>query len=116
MKTATASTKLFVGGLSADIDEERLLRAFSRFGNVTHISIATRSPAGARDGFGFVEFVEASSADAAVARLHGTSLAGQTLRVSRVDQPNAEGDDIMGWQRPKIRFPRRGRPRKNTPG
>ena len=114
MTTTAPSIKLFVGGLNTNVDEQQLEHAFARFGEVSHTSIVTGPPRGASRGFGFVEFVEVTAADAAVAQLNGSQLAGRRLRVSRVDRRNTEEDDLSGWQ--ERRFRRRGRRKKDDVG
>jgi len=50
---------------------------------VTRVLIATDRETGRARGFAFVEMPNASDAQAAIAALHGTSLAGRPLTVNQ---------------------------------
>ncbi|RLN33291.1 heterogeneous nuclear ribonucleoprotein 1-like [Panicum miliaceum] len=63
MEAADYSGKLFIGGISWDMDEDRLRKYFGRFGEVTEaVSMRDRTTGRAR-GFGFVVFADASIAE-----------------------------------------------------
>merc|ERR1719510_1944327 len=59
-------TKIFVGGLSEEITKDQLQEYFSQFGAIKWADIKMDRETGASRGFGFVNFVEASGADAAL--------------------------------------------------
>ena len=83
------SKKLFVGGVSWDTTEEGLRKAFEPFGEVSEAKIITDRETGRSRGFGFVTFVDASNAMAAIAKLDGTELDGKTIKVNEAkDKPN----------------------------
>ena len=56
-------TQLYVGNLSADGDEKAIRALFSRFGVVREVLM--------KNGYAFVEFEDACSADTAMRELNG---------------------------------------------
>eukprot|EP00656_Telonema_subtile_P054184 TRINITY_DN802_c0_g1_i1.p1 TRINITY_DN802_c0_g1~~TRINITY_DN802_c0_g1_i1.p1 ORF type:complete len:406 (-),score=88.27 TRINITY_DN802_c0_g1_i1:96-1313(-) len=58
--------KLFVGGLSWDTDDEALKAHFAQFGEVLESVVVYNKTAGISRGFGFVTYVDAESAQAAL--------------------------------------------------
>ena len=75
--SAGASRRLYVGNLPRDIRRGDLDAEFSRFGRVEAASVFPD----ARAPFGFVEFVDARDADAALRAMHGRDFMGNRLRV-----------------------------------
>lgn len=59
-------TKVFVGGLIQDIQEQDLREYFSRFGNVRRVDIMMDRNTNVNRGFGFVEFDDYDPVDKAV--------------------------------------------------
>jgi RNA recognition motif-containing protein len=74
--------KLFVGSLSWDTNDTKLLQAFSRFGEITEAKVITDRDSGRSRGFGFVTFEDDEAADRAIAALNGTELDGRTIKVN----------------------------------
>ena len=75
--------KIFVGGLSWNIDDSSLAKEFERFGNVRHAKVVTDRETGKSRGFGFVTFDDSSAADNAI-----TGMDGRVVRVNEaVDKP-----------------------------
>jgi len=74
--------KLFVGSLSWDTNDSKLLQAFSRFGEITEAKVITDRDSGRSRGFGFVTFEDDEAADRAIAALNGTELDGRTIKVN----------------------------------
>ncbi|KAJ7207079.1 RNA binding motif protein 3 [Mycena pura] len=72
-------SKLYVGNLSWNTDDEALSTAFSQWGEA--ICMKDRETGRAR-GFGFVTFAKAEDAQAAIDNMNGTELDGRTLRVN----------------------------------
>lgn len=108
------ATKLFVGGLAAHTNNETLRQVFSPFGHVSDVEVVLDQTTGVSRGFAFVAFLQHSCAQEAAHQLNGSQLDGGTIRVSRVDQRNQEGDDIAAeWRQNRPRTGRRGRPRKD---
>lgn len=85
------SKKLFVGGLSWDTDDASLQSAFERFGAVTEAKVITDRDTGRSRGFGFVTFVEAGDAEAAMSSLDGSELDGRRIRVNEAEDKGRRG-------------------------
>jgi RNA recognition motif-containing protein len=75
--------RIFVGNVIFTATEEDLVQLFEPYGQVTRVLIATDRETGRARGFAFVEMPNASDAQAAIAALHGTSLAGRPLTVNQ---------------------------------
>jgi RNA recognition motif-containing protein len=73
--------KLYVGNLNFDTTEEELEGAFSQFGNVVSAVIIKDPVSGRSRGFGFVEFADEDSAQAAKDDMNGKELKGRALKV-----------------------------------
>ncbi|XP_071455014.1 heterogeneous nuclear ribonucleoprotein A1, A2/B1 homolog [Hetaerina americana] len=58
--------KLFVGGLSDDLEESDLRKYFSDFGKVTSIHVMVAKETGKKRGFAFVEFADHDAVDKVV--------------------------------------------------
>lgn len=74
--------KLFVGGLSADVDEEMLKHEFQNFGEVADVIILRDKLTGASRNFGFIEFFEDAAADLAMASMNGKVVWGRKIGVN----------------------------------
>lgn len=70
------NTTLFIGGLSAGVTEEQLRAIFVRYGDVVY----TKIPQG--KGCGFVQFVNRSDAEAAMAEMNGQVIGSSAIRIS----------------------------------
>lgn len=79
-------TKLFVGGLSWDTNNEGLSEAFSKFGPLVEATIITDRTTGSPRGFGFVTFEHASAAAEAIKQMDGAELDGRILKVNPADR------------------------------
>ena len=55
------ATKVFVGGLSWDTNDEGLRNAFAGFGEVVEAKVITDRDTGRSRGFGFVTFADANA-------------------------------------------------------
>lgn len=101
LKKAEGPRKLYVGSLHYNINEIMLKAVFAPFGQVVNINIQRESN-GTSKGYGFIEFSESESAEAAMKHLNGFELAGRPLKVNHVTErdPNsmealdAEDSDI----------------------
>ncbi len=76
------STKLYIGNISPDADQENLEALFSIFGVVERAYIITDRQTGHSKGFGFVEMGSASEAQAAITALDGKQCDGYTVKVN----------------------------------
>jgi len=87
------ATKLFVGSLSFNIDNDKLKELFDQFGKVVSASVITDRDSGNSKGFGFVEMETDQEAQAAIAGLGGKEVDGRTLTVNvarpKEDRPRA---------------------------
>ncbi len=90
------SQKIYVGNLNYATTDEGLTNCFSQFGEVLSSIVIKDRATGQSKGFGFVEFAEAQSADAAIEGMNGKELDGRRLRVNMAEEK-----------------PRRNRPRGN---
>jgi len=86
-----ASSKLFVGGLSWDTDDNKLKAAFAQHGEVTEAKVITDRETGRSRGFGFVTFAEAADARAATEALDGSSLDGRNIKVNEAQARTGGG-------------------------
>lgn len=63
-------TKLFIGGLNWDTDEEKLSNYFSKYGRVVDLKIMRDNATGRSRGFGFLTFDSPGAVDAVVQTQH----------------------------------------------
>ena len=76
------ATKLYVGNLSYQTQEEDLRDQFAQFGTVVSATIVTDRDTGRSRGFGFVEMSTEEEARSAEAGMNGQELDGRTLKVN----------------------------------
>ena len=74
---------IYIGNLAYEVTEDDLRRVFAPFGEVTTVTVIRDRFSGVSRGFGFVEMPMPAAAHAAIARLQGRALKGQTLHVSK---------------------------------
>jgi RNA recognition motif-containing protein len=95
-----ATSKLYVGGIPYRTTEDELRNAFSEVGEVTSVSILTDRMTGRSRGFGFVEMVDETTAQAAIDRWDGKEFDGRMLSVSfarpQGERPAGERGDRGG--------------------
>ena len=84
------SSKLFVGSLSWNTDDEALRAAFERYGDITEAKVIADRDTGRSRGFGFVTFVDPKAAERAVEEMNGAELDGRSLNVD-IAQARREG-------------------------
>lgn len=75
-------TKLFVGSLPFDTSEEQLKSMFAAFGSVASAKIITDRESGQSRGFGFVEMGDDAQAQAAIAKLNGSTVGSRQIVVN----------------------------------
>jgi RNA recognition motif-containing protein len=73
---------IYVGNLSYNATEETVRQAFESFGQVTSARIIKDKYTGQSKGFGFVEMLEQSQAQAAIKSLNGKELLGKQMSVN----------------------------------
>ncbi|OIW13852.1 hypothetical protein TanjilG_31741 [Lupinus angustifolius] len=64
------SSKLFIGGISWDTNEDRLRQYFQNFGDVVEAMIMKDRTTGRARGFGFIVFADPSVAERVVLEKH----------------------------------------------
>ncbi len=86
---------IYVGNLSYHATEETIRQAFESFGQVISARIIKDKYTGQSRGFGFVEMLEQSQAQAAIKSLNGKELLGKQISVNearpRADQGRTGG-------------------------
>jgi len=85
-----AATKLYVGNLNYQTNEDRLKEVFSQYGEVVSATII------AGRGFGFVELTTPEAAQSAIDAMNGTDLDGRTIRVSEAHSKPQGGGGRRG--------------------
>jgi len=90
--------KLYVGGLSASVSKDDLMRELSKFGAVGHVWIARNPP-----GFAFVEFEKAIDAEKAVRALDGITVCDSRLRVEFANNGPKAGSSGVRRAAPEMR-------------
>ena len=82
------NNKLFVGSLPWGVDDAQLGELFAPYCEVLSARVVTDRESGRSRGFGFVEFANAESAQAAIEALDGSMVEGRQINVS-VAKPKA---------------------------
>jgi RNA recognition motif-containing protein len=82
---------IYVGNLSSNVTDETIREAFESFGQVTSAKVIKDKYTGQSRGFGFVEMVEQSQAQAAIKSLNGKELLGKEISVSEARTRRDEG-------------------------
>ena len=75
-------TKLYVGNLSYDIDNEQLEDLFASYGTVRSAQVIQDRDTGTSKGFGFVEMADDNAAREAIASLNQKDVGGRALTVN----------------------------------
>ena len=83
---AAPGCRLFVGGLSRDVEEDEIRSMFKKHGKVTDFALM-RDDDGNLRGFGFITFQSKDMADAAIAALDGQKIKGRRIGVRDADAP-----------------------------
>lgn len=85
------ATKLYVGNLSYQTEQEALHSLFSQYGEVLSAQVIMDRDTGRSRGFGFVELATDEAAQSATQALNGMEFEGRNLKVnearSRDDRP-----------------------------
>lgn len=83
--------KVYIGNLPYNTSENELEQLFSQSGAVVSVSIIKDRDTGRSKGFGFVEFQEKSSSDAAISEFDGYELHGRKIKVSEAKEKERNG-------------------------
>ncbi|KAJ3693613.1 hypothetical protein LUZ60_009093 [Juncus effusus] len=90
--TDPSNTTLFVGGIDMNINEDHLRQVFSTYGELVSVKI----PAGKKCAF--VQFANKACAEEALLMLQGTTIGGQSVRLSWGRSPtNKQQQDGNQW-------------------
>ena len=76
------ATKLFVGSLSFNINNDQLKELFEEFGTVTSAAVIVDRDTNRSKGFGFVEMETDQEAQAAISGLSGKEVDGRSVVVN----------------------------------
>src|SRR4051812_21048554 len=87
------STKLYVGNLSFQTNEQDLREAFSATGTVTDVAIVQDRETHRSRGFGFVTMSTPEEAQAAINQFHGKDFDGRNLTVNEARPRENFGSD-----------------------
>lgn len=90
------SSKLFIGGLSFNTQEDSLRQAFSAHGDIQDVRIITDRETGRSRGFGFVTFGSEADAEAALQGMDGKVLDGRAIRVDYASNTPPRGGGFGG--------------------
>ncbi len=86
------TTRLYIGNLTSDVNEETLRLALSQDGRtVKEVHIVTDRDTGKPRGFAFVEMGSEQDAQAAISALDGTDLDGRNLKVNEAQERKSRG-------------------------
>jgi len=97
-------TRLYVGNLSWDTNEETLRMAFSQDGRkVKEVNIVPDRDTGKPRGFAFVEMGSDQDAQAAISALDGTELDGRNIKVNEAKERQPRGGGGGGGGRDRDR-------------
>ncbi|KAK9926122.1 hypothetical protein M0R45_023368 [Rubus argutus] len=80
--SSMGSSKLFIGGISYQTDENSLKEAFAKYGEVLDARIITDRDTGRSRGFGFITYNSSEEASSAIQALDGKDLHGRLVRVN----------------------------------
>ncbi len=93
-------SRVYVGNLPFNVDEEQLRLLFAEGGReVLEVKIVTDRDTGRPRGFAFVDMANQEEAETAINSLNGTEVGGRTLTVSmaRERQPRGGGPGRGGF-------------------
>jgi cold-inducible RNA-binding protein len=89
--------KLFIAGLSYDLDDVDLKEMFELYGEVNSAKVILDRETGKSRGFGFVDMPDDNEAKQAIETLDGAGLKGKKLSVKEAeDKPNGGGGGSRG--------------------
>ncbi|KAJ1814611.1 E3 ubiquitin-protein ligase pub1 [Coemansia sp. RSA 2598] len=77
---------VFVGDLSAEVNDQVLAKAFSVFPSMSDARVMWDMTSGKSRGFGFVAFRDRADAEKAIARMNGEWLGSRAIRVNWANQ------------------------------
>jgi cold-inducible RNA-binding protein len=84
---------LYVGNMSYDTTQGRLVELFEVHGQVSSVNVITDRDTGRPRGFAFVEMATEEAAQAAIAALDGQQVDGRALKVNPAKPRSSDGPD-----------------------
>jgi RNA recognition motif-containing protein len=90
--------QIYLGNLAFTITEQDVCELFAPYGVVDRVNLITDRETGRPRGFGFVEMVDDTAAQAAIAALNGQDLAGRAVTVNTA-RPREERRPSGGGRR-----------------
>lgn len=90
------ATKLFVGSLSWNVNDDQLREAFEAFGTVSSAQVIVDRETNRSKGFGFVEMDNDDEAKKAIEEMNGKELDGRAIAVSEARPREDRGDRGFG--------------------
>jgi len=90
------ATKLYVGNLSYDTNEDQIRTLFTQAGEVAEIALITDRDTGRPKGFGFVQMKTEEGAQEAIKRYNGQTLDNRALTVNEA-RPREERSSNGGY-------------------
>ena len=84
---------LYVGNMSYDTTQDRLVELFQVHGEVSSVNVITDRDTGRPRGFAFVEMATDEAAQAAIAALDGQEIDGRSLKVNPAKPRNSDSSD-----------------------
>lgn len=106
--------EIYVGNLSYEMTTEQLRKAFAAYGEVSGARVVENPGNHKSKGYGFVEMVYRSEAEAAIAAFNDKVVMGRKLRVNEARESRRESRGAPGEQ--KRSHHRHGRRRKPNGG
>lgn len=91
------ATRIYVGNLPYNADNQQLVDLFGAFGEVVEASVVMDRDTGQSKGFGFVQMATDDAARNAIQSLNGTMLGNRTIRVNEA-QPRPERGASGGYR------------------
>lgn len=88
---------VFVGDLSAEVNDEVLAKAFGAFGTLTEARVMWDMNSGKSRGYGFLAFKDKADAEQAISTMNGEWLGARAIRVNWANQKTQTGG---GMSRP----------------
>ena len=88
--------KLFVAGLSNDLDDVDLKEMFELYGDVTSAKVILDKETGKSRGFGFVDMPDSNDAKQAIETLDGAGLRGKKMSVKEAEAQAPGGGNRGG--------------------
>ena len=85
------TTNVYVGNMSYDTTQDKLLELFQAHGQVTSVNVITDRATGRPRGFAFVEMATEAAANAAIAALDGQQVDERALKVAQAKPREKRG-------------------------